>query len=307
MTHGASTPITARALGSVAVFSLVWGINWPVLKIGIAEIPPLTFRAVTLPFAAAGLFAIALLTGESIRVPRTLWTRLALLALTNVSAWNGLMLFGLRELPAGRSVIFAFTMPLWAVLFSLVLLHEPLSRSKVVGLGFGMFGMAMLLGEDIGHATRAPHAALLIIGAAISWALGIVLLRKWKPPLSQTVITGWMMLLGWVPLALLAPFFAPLSLGNLSGAAWFAIVYNIVLAGTLAHWAFFAIARALPAAVSSMASLPVPIIGVFSGMLLLGERPGSGEWIALGFVVAAMIAVLWKPKPAPAVAATPPD
>src|SRR5437762_12106263 len=99
--------------------------------------------------------------------------------------------------------------------------------------------MGMLLGEDIAQSTRAPAAALLIIGAAVSWALGIVLLRKWKPPMSQTAITGWMMLIGWVPLALLAPFFAPVFPGNPSGTAWFAIVYNIVLAGTLAHWAFF--------------------------------------------------------------------
>jgi len=298
---------TARALAAVSVFSLVWGVNWPILKMGVAEIAPLTFRTLTLPLSAAGLFAIALLTRESIRVPRALWPRVTALALTNITAWNGLVLFGLRELPAGRSVIIAFTMPMWAVLFSLVLLHEPLSRRKVVGLALGMVGMAMLLGEDISHATRAPGAALLIVGAAVSWALGIVLLRKWKPPMSQTAITGWMMLIGWVPLALLAPFFAPVSPGNPSGAAWFAIVYNIVLAGTLAHWAFFTIARTLPAAVSSMSSLPVPIIGVFSGMLLLGERPGATEWIALAFVVAAMIAVLWTPKPVPAAAAAAPD
>jgi threonine/homoserine efflux transporter RhtA len=45
-----------------------------------------------------------------------------------------------------------------------------------------------------------------------------------------------------------------------------------------------------------MSSLPVPIVGVFSGMLLLGERPGAGEWTALALVVAAMVAVLWVPK-----------
>ena len=87
---------------------------------------------------------------------------------------------------------------------------------------------------------------------------------------------------------------------DLSGAAWFAILYNIFLAGTLAHWAFFTLARTLPVAVSSMSSLPVPIVGVFAGMLLLGERPGPPEWAALVLVVAAMIAVLRTPKPTPA-------
>jgi threonine/homoserine efflux transporter RhtA len=54
-----------------------------------------------------------------------------------------------------------------------------------------------------------------------------------------------------------------------------------------------------------MSSLPVQIVGVFSGMLLLGERPGTGEWVALALVVAAMIAVLWARKPI--AAAPPPD
>jgi drug/metabolite transporter (DMT)-like permease len=111
------------------------------------------------------------------------------------------------------------------------------------------------------------------------------------------------MLLGVAPLAALAPFFPGQPLQWPSAAGWFAIVYNIFLAGTLAHWAWYSLARTLPVAISSMSSLPVPIVGVFSGMLLLGERPGPGEWAALALVVAAMVAVLWVPKPS---AVTPP-
>jgi drug/metabolite transporter (DMT)-like permease len=297
---GRRSPISAAALIPIAIITLVWGCNWPVLKMGVAELAPLTFRAVTLPFAAVGLLAVVKLAGASIRVPRALWGKVALLALFNITGWNGLVLFGVQQLPAGRSAILAYTMPVWSVLFSLALLHEPLSRRRVVGLALGTLGMGLLLGDDIRNLRRAPGAALLIVAAAMAWALGIVLLRKWKLPLSQTVVSGWMMLLGWVPLAILAPVFAPGPLHGPSGAAWFAILYNIFLAGTLAHWAFFTLARTLPVAVSSMSSLPVPIVGVFAGMLLLGERPGPYEWSALALVVAAMIAVLWTPKRASA-------
>ena len=295
-----STPapshVTAGALVPIAVVTLLWGCNWPVLKMGVPEVPPLTFRALTLPFAALGLLAIARLAGDSIRLPRKTWGRVTLLALFNCTGWNGLLLFGLQQLPAGRAVILAFTMPAWSTLFTLLLLHEPLSRRKIAGLFLGMLGMALLLADDVRHLGRAPVAALLILGASISWALGIVLVRKWKLPLSQTVVSGWMILMGWVPLAILAPFFGPVIVHDISGGAWFALLYNIFLAGTLAHWAFYRLARALPVAVSSMSSLPVPIVGVLSGMLLLGERPGVPEWIALLLVVAAMVAVLWTPR-----------
>ena len=289
--------ITAAQLVPVAVLALVWGVNWPVLKLGVSEIAPLTFRALTLPVAALGLLSIAKATGNSIRIPRALWAKVTMLGIANITGWNGLLLFGVQQLPAGRSAIIAFTMPMWSVLFSLALLHEPLSGRKVAGVALGMLGMGVLLGDDIRHIQRTPTAALLVLGAAICWALGTVLLRKWKPPLPQNALTGWMMLLGWIPLAVLAPFFHGQPLRSPSAAGWFALVYNMFLAGTLAHWAWYSLARSLPVAVSSMSSLPVPIVGVFSGMLVLGERPGAGEWAALGLVVAAMIAVLWVPKP----------
>ena len=73
-------------------------------------------------------------------------------------------------------------------------------------------------------------------------------------------------------------------LGHLSGPTWFAILYNVFLAGTLAHWAWFTLARTLPVAVSSLSSLPVPVVGVFAGMLVLGERPGWSEFAALALV-----------------------
>jgi len=286
------------------VLALVWGANWPVLKLGVTEIAPLTFRALTLPFAALGLLCIAKATGDSIRIPRSLWAKVTILAVANITGWNGLLLFGVQQLPAGRSAIIAFTMPMWSVLFSLALLHEPLSGRKVAGLALGMLGMGVLLGDDIRHLQRTPTAALLVLGAAMAWALGTVLLRKWRPPLPQNALTGWMMLLGWIPLAALAPFFDGQPLHWPSAAGWFALVYNMFLAGTLAHWAWYSLARTLPVAVSSMSSLPVPIVGVFSGMLVLGERPGTGEWVALALVVAAMVAVLWVPRPP---VAPPPD
>src|SRR6185436_6631779 len=119
-------------------------------------------------------------------------------------------------------------------------------------------------------------------------------------------------LTGWLPLAIAAPFFEThpwTYLAHLSGGTWFAILYNIFLAGTLAHWAWFTLARTLPVAISSLSSLPVPVVGVFAGMIILGERPGITEFLALGLVIASLFAVLWQPKEkqkdVPAIAAEP--
>jgi drug/metabolite transporter (DMT)-like permease len=290
--------VPASSLALVGILTLLWGCNWPVLKLGVTELPPLTFRAASLGFAGLGLLLVSKVSGESIRVPRALWGKVVLLALLNIAGWNTLVVFGVQQLPAGRSAILAFTMPVWAILIGFALLHEPLSKRKIAALLLGMCGMALLLGDDVRHLGRSPVGALMIIGAAVLWAFGTVLLRRWKPPLPQNTLSGWMMVLGWIPIALAAPLFDPnplASLASASGTAWFAVLYNIFLAGTLAHWAWFKMARTLPVAVSSLSSLPVPVVGVLSGMLFLGERPGWNEFVALGFVLASLAAVLLGP------------
>lgn len=303
----------AHAFVPIAILTLVWGCNWPVLKLGVSELSPLTFRAVTLPFAAVGMMLVALLSGDSLRVPRGWWARIAILAFFNIAGWNAFVLFGVQQLPAGRSAIIAYTMPIWATLIAMAVLHEPLNRRKIVGLVLGMLGMVVLLGDDLRHIGSTPVGALFILCAAILWACGTVLLRKWRPPMAQNALSGWLMLLGWLPLAIAAPFFdphPPSYLAHLSGTTWFAILYNIFLAGTLAHWAWFTLARTLPVAVSSLSSLPVPVVGVFAGMLFLGERPGPSEFIALALVIASLFAVLFQPAeraPAPPATASEPS
>jgi drug/metabolite transporter (DMT)-like permease len=297
--RGAHHAVPASSLMLVAILSIGWGCNWPVLKVGVTELAPLTFRASTLGFAGCILLLVSKLSGDSIRIPRRLWPKVITLALVNVGAWSALIVFGVQQLPAGRSAILAYTLPIWSLLFSLWLLHEPLSQRKLIGLVLGMGGIAVLLGEEVLNLRRAPVGALLIIGAAISWGLGTVLLRRWAPPLSQTTLTGWLMLLGWIPIAVAAPLVDPhpvSSLATMSGAGWFAVLYNIFFAGAIANWAWFRMARTLPVAVSSLSSLPVPVVGVFSSMLFLGERPGASEFVALALVLASLAAVMFPER-----------
>lgn len=279
----------------VAVLSLTWGCNWPVLKVGVTELEPLTFRASTLGFAGLALLLVSKLSGESIRIERALWARVIVLALFNITGWSALIVFGVHQVAAGRSAILAYTLPIWSLLFSLWLLHEPLSPRKILGLVLGVAGMAVLLGEEIINVQRAPVGALMIIGAAISWGFGTVLLRRWAMPTPQTTLTGWMMLIGWIPILLATPLVDPhaaSSLATMNRTAWFAVLYNIFISGSIANWAWFRMARTLPVAVSSLSSLPVPVVGVFSGMYFLGERPGTSEFVALVLVLASLAAVM---------------
>src|SRR5512146_41123 len=120
LTKPTSPPTTLPAFGLLLLFLLTigWGINWPIMKIALSEMPPLTFRALCALSGAAGLMLLARAGGQSLRVPQGQWPRLILLAALNIAAWNILIIYGLRLMPSGRAAILGFTMPLWGVLLS---------------------------------------------------------------------------------------------------------------------------------------------------------------------------------------------
>ena len=258
------------------------------------------------PFGATGLLLIAKFAGDSIRIPRAMWGRVCLLALFNSSpAGNGLLLFGVQELPAGRSVILAFTMPAWSTLFSRsCCLHEPPvapQGRRASSSGIARHGDCCWF-DDVRNLGRRAHG-----GLAHPRGVDVVGVRHRSGPQMEAsaVADGRVGLdaAGGMGAASQSSrrSWGPCSVHDLFGGSSRALLYNIFLAGTLAHWAFYRLARSLPVAVVRRCSSAAGAhrSACLSGMLLLGERPGPSEWIALLLVVAAMIAVLWTPKPAP--------
>jgi drug/metabolite transporter (DMT)-like permease len=100
----------------VVLLALGWGFSWPVMKVVMAEMPPLHFRVLCLAAGAAGLFAIARANRLPIRVPPGAWPRLIAITLFNVAAWNVLAVYGVTFMESGRAAIFAYTFPVWGVL-----------------------------------------------------------------------------------------------------------------------------------------------------------------------------------------------
>src|SRR6185503_13403658 len=128
---------------------------------------------------SAVLFAALRAGGQRLMLPRGQWGRLWLLALLNITAWNMLIAFGVALIPSGRAAILAYTMPVWAVPLSVWLLGERITRGKAAGLALGLGGLALLLSESFVSLGAAPLGSLLILGAALSWALGAVLQKRY--------------------------------------------------------------------------------------------------------------------------------
>jgi drug/metabolite transporter (DMT)-like permease len=297
MNKGAQEHLPARLWWVLAGLTVVWGFNWTAMKVAIADIAPLTFRTLCLGLGSGVLFAFLRASGQPLAIPRDQWRRVALLAFFNITCWNVLVVFGLAHLPSGRAAILAYTMPAWAIPLSVVLLGERLTSRKLLGLGLGMAGMALLVWDEFHRIQGAPLGALLVLGAALSWAIGTLLQKKYPVRAPLAAYTAWLMLLGGVPIyigALLLEDFrklADVSLTSALGAA-----YNVLLAFAWAHWAWIKLATSVSVTVFSLSMLVIPVVGVFSGMLFLGERPGWPEYAALAFVLGSLATVVVPQK-----------
>jgi drug/metabolite transporter (DMT)-like permease len=277
-----------------------WGFNWPAMKIVLAEMAPLHFRTLCLAFGAVGLFSIAWMGGFRIRVPAGQWGRLAAIALFTMSGWNIFAIYGLTLLASGRAAILGYTMPAWSVLLSAWLLHEPLTRRRMLGVALGGGGMLLLLGSEIQSLGRSPAGGLLMIAAAFCWALGAVFMKRWPVALPATAFTAWQMLIGVIPILVIALLFERGSFNalTLSARPMLGVLYNILVAYNFCYWAWTKMVTLAPVGVASLAIMMVPVVGVFSGMLLLGEAPHWQDYAALVLVVASLATVL-RPGRAP--------
>jgi drug/metabolite transporter (DMT)-like permease len=287
--------IPRAALVLLVILALFWGFNWPILKIAVREAPVFWFRTVCAWGGATGLILIALASGTSLKVPRQDWPRLTVVALLSIAGWNAFSGYGVLHLPAGRASMLGYTMPLWLVILSVTWLGEKLTLYNLAGIVLGMSGVLLLIGEDMGAFVRAPVGTLCMLGAATTWALGVAMIKKKPFKLVPAVQAAWMMVIGGFPTAFLALAYESALPPPMSVAAWLAIAYNVLVAGVLCYWAFYKLVGMVPASITGISSLVVPVVGVLTGMLFLGEVPTWSDWTALALIVSALGVVLVLP------------
>ena len=289
--HSPHQRLPRQGLILLALLSLGWGLNWAVMKVVISEVPPLYFRALCLIVGGLGLLALARLAGGAVRVPEGQWGRLALLSLCNIVGWNVFAIYGVALLPSGRAALLGYTMPLWGALLSVWLLGEKMNRRRLLGLGLGLGGIVALLGGSVDGMLKAPLGVACMIVAAWSWALGIVLMKRLPVNLPTTALTGWLMLIGGLPILCAA---VPLETARLAWPSFwpaFGLVYNVFIAFMFCYWAWNRIVLMVPVAVSSLSSLSAPLVGVLGGVLLLGEPFGTQEALAVLLILSAVATV----------------
>ncbi len=286
------TALSRRDLVLLALLTLAWGVNWPVMKFGVTAFPPLLFRLIVLAGGVAVLWLWIRARGIPLAVPPGQRLEVVWLAVPNVIIWQILSVLALRLLPSGRAAILGYTMPVWAVVVSVAFFGDrPLPRHWL-GIAAAFTGTLLLLATEFTALAGRPLGTVLMLISAANWGWGTVLMRRHALGL-PTVTLGFWMLAAAIPVAAVTTIaFETAQWRQPAPAEWAAMLYNILVAIAFCHIVWFHLARLLPPAASGLSVMMIPVLGVFSSMAMLGERPHWQDYTALALILAALATVL---------------
>ncbi len=284
--------ISRRQLWALIALTLMWGINWPMMKLSLRELTPLYFRAITMTCGALWLYVYYRARGFRMLPQGAEWRSVVALGLPNLLGWHTVSILGVKELASGRAAILGFTMPIWTVLIGVLFLGEKLTRRVAFAVVAVAVTIVLLTANELTALAGRPLGIVWMELAAVLWAVGTLMMRRAVLTLPVETLTVWMMILASACLWGIALLIEPWPVWQFSGLMWFSLVYGAVINYGFAQTIWVGLARNLPPSTSAMSIMAVPVVGTLSATFIVGEWPHWQDFVAIGFVVAAIAAVL---------------
>lgn len=280
----------------LVVLTLIWGMNWPVLKIGVSGYPAVTFRALSIGLSLPVMALVMAFMRVPFRLARRDWPAMLLLALFNMIIWHTCIILAVKGLSSGRSAILAYTMPIFAALFGAWFFATPLTRRIWVGVLAASVGVVLLLWHEITGFSGSPGAVALGLVSAASWAMGTQLMRRTRFEAHTITLVFWMTALTAVLMLAAGMLFESWPWPMPPARVTAAIVFNAIVVVGMSQIIWYTFARTLPPMASSLSITMIPVLGVFSGALFLGEVLHWQDWTAVALMVVAIGSVVWPSR-----------
>jgi len=262
------------ALMALAGMALVWGYNWVVMKQVLAYVGPFDFSALRTLFGAAALLLVLKVLRRPMRIRA--WPRVVLLGVLQTGVFSALIQLALLQGGAGKTSILVYTMPFWVIPLAWAAFGERIRGSQWLALALAATGLLLIL-EPWNHHTGLV-SEVLAVASGLCWALA-TLVAKWikrDHPMDALPLTAWQMLFGALALCV-AAWLVPERPIEPVPYFYAALAYNAILATALAWFLWLFALQHLSAGMAGLSSLGVPVVGVLSGWLELGEVPGGLE------------------------------
>jgi drug/metabolite transporter (DMT)-like permease len=285
----------------LGVLCLIWGTTWPLMKIALNEIPPLSMRTATTGMVAAALLLTCVLQGRSLSIPNArTWGHVVASALLNIVAFSVFNAFAQIEAATSRVAILTYTMPIWAALLAWAVLGQRPSRAQKIAVVLCVAGIGILISPLL--RSGMPRGLFLALASGLSWATGTVYL-KWARINGDPIgVAAWQLVIAFVVITVcMLVFEGRFDVGGLDAKGLFALTFTGLLGNGAAYLLWFSIVHRLPAATAALGMLGSPVIGILATIIVLGERPSGADIIGFVLIFAASAcALLFAPAASPA-------
>jgi len=268
--------MSRRSAVFFALSSLLFGGTFVAAKAGLAYFPPLLFVALRYDIAAVVMLAYVGLTGSrSALLPQSRGDVASILAtgVLAIGVTNALLFVGQQYVSSAVSSIIYSLNPIMTPVFAAALLSdERLSRRGAAGMGLGLVGVGLVVSPDPANLLAGAVGKGILFAAAISAALGAVLIRRADSDLSSPVRVAW----GLPFAAALSHLLAWASGESAAAITWttealLALGYVSVFAGAIAYVAYFGLIDSAGAIRANLIFYVVPVVSTLGGWALLGE------------------------------------
>jgi drug/metabolite transporter (DMT)-like permease len=285
--------LSRKQILTLIILTLVWGMNWPILKIGVTGYPAITFRSISMWIGWPLLGLVLWQMKVPFKVPRGEWKELLLLATSNMFVWHVTIILAVQDLSSGRAAILGYTMPIFSAVMGVLFFKAPLRPRAWLGVALAGLAALLLLWHELVDLSGKPMGVFMALLAAAAWALGTQQIRHTKMTVPTLTIVFWMTGMTTLLMSLLAIGFELDRWAMPTATTWGSIFYNAIGVFVFAQAAWLGLARSLPPLASSLSVMFIPVLGVFTGAWWLGEVLHWQDWAAVVLVVAAIASVLW--------------
>jgi drug/metabolite transporter (DMT)-like permease len=259
---------------ALAIVYVVWGSTYFAIAYVVQTMPPLLTAGVR--FLVAGLLLatwIALRDPSALRVSRRQLAGAATVGLLLLTAGNGLVSLGERTVPSGLAAVIIASIPVWIVVFRL-LVGERVGRDLLLGVSVGIVGVAVLVVPDglSGHTDLT--GLVMLVGAALTWALGTFLSPRLGMPRSASASTAYQMIIAGIallPAGALMGELRNLDISRFSTASLLGLAYLVVFGSLVAYSAYTWLLQNAPVSLVSTYAYVNPVVAVILGTIFLHE------------------------------------
>ncbi len=288
--------LTRRQLWTLITLTLVWGLNWPIMKFGVTGFPPMSYRSLSMLTGLPVLWLALVLMKVPLHIARANWWEMLKLAFFNMFVWHVLVILALPMLSSGRAAILGYTMPIFSAIWGVIWFNAPLRARQWLGVAAAAVGVLLLLWNELNHLSGQPFWVLMVLVSAAAWAYGTQRLRHTSMQVPTLTIAFWMTAMTTVVLTVLAFVFEQDRWQIPSTGTLWAIVYNALGVFAFAQAAWLTLARGLPPVASTLSVMFIPVLGVFSGAWWLDEVLHWQDWTAVVLMVVSIASVLWPAR-----------